>query len=42
MGFTLGEVPIEFLEREKGKSKLTLGRLFNGLYMLLKIRRGLI
>jgi dolichol-phosphate mannosyltransferase len=42
MGFTLGEVPIEFLEREKEKSKLTLGRLFNGLYMLLKIRRGLI
>jgi dolichol-phosphate mannosyltransferase len=42
MGFTIGEVPIEFSEREKAISKLTFGRLLNGLYMVLKIRMGFI
>jgi dolichol-phosphate mannosyltransferase len=41
-GFTIGEVPIEFEERDKDQSKLTFGRLLQGLLMVMKIRRGVI
>jgi dolichol-phosphate mannosyltransferase len=39
-GFTIGEVPIEFEERDKDQSKLTFGRLLQGLLMVIKIRNG--
>jgi dolichol-phosphate mannosyltransferase len=41
-GFTIGEIPIQFFEREKDRSKLTFTRLLRGWYMILKIRWGLI
>jgi dolichol-phosphate mannosyltransferase len=41
-GFTMGEVPIEFVERNKDQSKLTFGRLLQGLFMVMKIRSGLV
>jgi dolichol-phosphate mannosyltransferase len=41
-GFSVGEVPIEFYERGKEKSKLTIGRLLRGWFMILKIRWGLV
>jgi len=41
-GFTIGEVPIEFVERDKDQSKLTFGRLLQGLFMVMKIRSGLV
>ena len=41
-GFSIGEVPIEFYERGKEKSKLTIGRLLGGWYMVLRIRCGLV
>lgn len=41
-GFVIGEIPIEYYERKKAKSKLTLRRLFKGFYMVIKIRWGLI
>ncbi len=41
-GFTIGEVPIEFIDRQRDQSKLTLQRLLNGMWMVLKIRRGLV
>lgn len=41
-GFRIGEVPIEFEDREKDQSKLTVGKLLNGMYMIVKIRRGLV
>lgn len=39
-GFTIGEAPIEFIDRKHDRSKLTFKRLLNGLWMVLKIRRG--
>jgi dolichol-phosphate mannosyltransferase len=39
-GFTIGEVPITFSERERGESKLTVKRLVRGWHMVLKIRLG--
>jgi len=41
-GFSIGEVPIEFEERDKDQSKLTLGRLLQGLFMVIKIRLGMV
>jgi dolichol-phosphate mannosyltransferase len=41
-GFSIGEVPIEFEERDKDQSKLTFGRLLQGLFMVIKIRLGLV
>jgi len=38
-GFKLGEIPITFIERKKGKSKMRLGRLmFYGFIELMKLR----
>lgn len=41
-GFSIGEVPIEFVERDKDQSKLTFGRLLQGLFMVMKIRLGMV
>jgi dolichol-phosphate mannosyltransferase len=41
-GFSIGEVPIEFFERDKDQSKLTFGRLLQGLFMVMKIRLGMV
>jgi hypothetical protein len=40
-GFTIGEAPIEFIDRKHDQSKLTFKRLLNGLWMVIKIRQGL-
>jgi dolichol-phosphate mannosyltransferase len=39
-GFTIGEAPIEFVDRKHDQSKLTFKRLLNGLLMVYNIRRG--
>jgi dolichol-phosphate mannosyltransferase len=41
-GFTIGEVPIVFVDRIHDQSKLTFGRLLSGMLMVLKIRLGLV
>jgi dolichol-phosphate mannosyltransferase len=41
-GFTIGEVPIDFVDRIHDESKLTFGRLLSGMFMILKIRLGLV
>ena len=40
-GYSIGEAPIEFIDRKHDQSKLTFKRLLNGLLMVYKIRRGL-
>jgi dolichol-phosphate mannosyltransferase len=40
-GYSIGEAPIEFIDRKHDESKLTFKRLLNGLLMVYKIRRGL-
>ncbi len=39
LGFTVGEVPIVFVDRKKGRTKLTGRTLMRTLFMALKIRR---
>jgi dolichol-phosphate mannosyltransferase len=39
-GFRFGEVPIEFLDRRKGRTKLTFVTLLETLVMALKLKRG--
>ena len=41
-GFTIAEVPIDFVDRIHDQSKLTFGRLLSGMLMVLKIRLGLV
>jgi dolichol-phosphate mannosyltransferase len=41
-GYSIGESPIEFIDRKHDQSKLTFKRLLNGLLMVYKIRRGLV
>jgi dolichol-phosphate mannosyltransferase len=41
-GFTIGEAPIEFVDRKHDQSKLTFKRLLNGMWMVLKIRQGIV
>ena len=41
-GFTIGEVPIDFVDRIHDQSKLTIGRLLSGMLMILKMRLGLV
>jgi len=40
-GYSIGEAPIEFIDRKHDESKLTFKRLLNGFLMVYKIRRGL-
>jgi dolichol-phosphate mannosyltransferase len=40
-GYSIGEAPIEFIDRKHDQSKLTFKRLLNGLLMVYKIRRGI-
>jgi dolichol-phosphate mannosyltransferase len=40
-GFSIGEVPIDFVDRIHDESKLTLVRLLNGMLTVLKLRLGL-
>ena len=37
-GFSICEIPIVFIEREAGESKLNLGRLLQGFLMILKLK----
>jgi dolichol-phosphate mannosyltransferase len=37
-GFSISEIPIVFVEREAGKSKLNPGRLLRGFWMVLKLK----
>jgi dolichol-phosphate mannosyltransferase len=41
-GYSIGEAPIEFIDRKHDESKLTFKRLLNGFLMVYKIRRGLV
>lgn len=41
-GFIIGEAPIEFVDRKHDQSKLTFKRLLNGMWMVLKIRQGIV
>jgi dolichol-phosphate mannosyltransferase len=40
LGFRFGEVPIEFLDRRKGRTKLTFVTLLETLVVALKLKRG--
>jgi len=41
-GFKIVEIPIEFIDRRLGKSKLSLGALFKGYVMVLRLKIGYI
>ena len=38
LGFSIFEIPIVFVEREAGTSKLNFGRLLRGFWMVLKLK----
>ena len=38
LGFSICEIPIVFVEREAGTSKLSFGRLLRGFWMVLKLK----